>query len=213
MKQKLQNFIKRKSLKSLTHQQKGAVAVEYAILAPALAVLIFGSIEVGRMLMVYSALEGAVTEATRISITGSVPDGFATSDAYIIDFVQNSLQNVGVTQNDVSISMNVYESFANIGEEEPYTDENGNDAYDVGECFTDVNNNGAWDQDMGASGTGGEENIMVMKIDVNLQYLMHGFIEAFSQSDHITLSTTTAVRNEPYGGVSWTPSDNVICGS
>lgn len=203
MKQKLSNL-----LIKLIRENRGVVAVEYALVLPAFLSLMLGSLEIGRVLMVYSALEGAVTESTRIAMTGSVPDGYASVEEYIREFVEDSLENVGVDAG-VNISMDVYESFSAIGAEEPYTDIEGNLVCDNGDPYTDVNDNGSWDTDMGASGTGGQENIMLMRIGVELPYIIHGVIEAFSNDTHINLSTSTAIRNEPYGGVSWTPSDTV----
>lgn len=183
--------------------------MEYALVLPVFLTMTLGSMEIGRILMVYSALEGAVTESTRISITGNIPDGYATVDAYIEDFVKDSLGDVGIDAG-VEISMKVYDSFSDIGAEEPYTDSDGDLTCNNGEFYTDVNGNGSWDADMGASGAGGEENIMVMSINVELPYMMHGFIDAFSESPHMNLETSTAVRNEPFGGVAWTPSDDVL---
>ncbi|MCP5380852.1 MAG: pilus assembly protein [Kordiimonadaceae bacterium] len=188
--------------------ENGATVVEYALLIPVFLVLTLGSMEIGRILMVYSALEGAVTESTRISITGNIPDGYATTEDYIKDYVIESLENFGIDAG-VNISMKVYDSFSDIGSAEPFTDENADLICNNGEFYTDVNGNGSWDEDMGASGAGGEENIMVMEIDVALPYMMKGFIEAFSHEDNINLSTSTAVRNEPYGGIAWEPSDTV----
>ena len=195
-------------LKRLRASEKGAFAVEYALLLPLFIALTFGSMEMGRILMVYSTLEGAVTESTRISITGNIPAGYDTVDAYIKDYVKDSLKNVGI-DSGVTISMKVYDSFSDIGAEEPYTDVNADLTCSGGEFYTDVNDNGVWDADMGASGAGGEENIMVMEINVELPYMMYGLIEGFSNSENINLSTSTAVRNEPYGGVGWEPSDTV----
>ncbi len=195
--------------KKFKRSELGAFALEYALILPVFLTLTLGSIEVGRILMVYSALEGAVTESTRISITGNIPDGYATVDAYIEDYVKDSLNNVGIDAG-VEISMKVYDSFSDIGSEEPFTDENGDLTCNNGEFYTDVNGNSSWDVDMGATGAGGEENIMVMSINVELPYMMHGFIDAFTENPNINLGTSTAVRNEPYGGVAWTPSDAVL---
>ncbi|MEZ5756688.1 MAG: TadE/TadG family type IV pilus assembly protein [Emcibacteraceae bacterium] len=188
--------------------EKGATVVEYALILPVFLVLTLGSMEIGRILMVYSALEGAVTESTRISITGNIPDGYATTEDYIKDYVKDSLENFGIDAG-VNISMKVYDSFSDIGSAEPFTDENADLICNNGEFYTDVNGNNTWDEDMGANGAGGEENIMVMEIDVALPYMMHGIIDAFSHEENINLSTSTAVRNEPYGGIAWEPSDTV----
>ena len=171
----------------------------------------FGMIETGRILMVNSYLEGAVTEATRISLTGSIPDGFNTTEEYIRDYLNNTLDIVGI-EDAATIRMKVYDSFEDIGEEEPYTDSNGDLMCNNGEFYTDVNANGSWDGDMGATGSGGEENIMLMEIEVQLPYLLKGFIPSFGgdgNGDYITLEASTVVRNEPYGGVAWEPSSTV----
>lgn len=196
-------------IKKLLNSERGAMAVEYALVLPVFLTMTLGSMEIGRVLMVYSALEGAVTESTRISITGNIPEGYETVDAYIEDYIKDTLNDVGIDAG-IEISMRVYESFSDIGSEEPFTDEDGDLTCNNGEFYTDVNGNGAWDADMGASGAGGEENIMVMSINVELPYMMHGFIDAFTENPNINLGTSTAVRNEPYGGVAWTPSDQVL---
>lgn len=198
-------------IKKLRSNTRGAMAVEYALIAPAFLAMTFGMIETGRILMVNSYLEGAVTEATRISLTGSVPDGYNSTEEYIRAYLNSTLDTVGI-QNAATVRMKVYDSFKNIGEEEPYTDTNGDLECNNGEFYTDVNANGAWDKDMGASGSGGEENIMLMEIEVQLPYLLQGFIPSFGgygTPDFITLEASTVVRNEPYGGVPWEPSSTV----
>ncbi len=199
----------KKLFKRLQNAEQGAFVIEYALLVPVFLTLTLGSMEVGRMLMVNAALEGAVTESSRVAITGNIPEGYETVDAYIQDFIKENLNDVGIDAG-VEISMKVYDSFSDIGSEEPFTDEDGDLSCNNGEFFTDVNGNGSWDADMGASGAGGEENIMLMSINVQLPYMMHGFIDAFTENPYINLGTSTAVRNEPYGGVAWEPSDTVL---
>lgn len=201
MKHKLHNLFN-----NLKTSEAGAFVVEYALLLPVFTALTFGSLEIGRILMVNAALEGAITESTRISITGNIPDGYATVDEYIRYFVEDSLENVGVDAG-VTISMNVYDSFSAIGAEEPYTDANADNICNNSEFYTDINDNGQWDADMGASGTGGEENIMVMEIVIDLPYMMADLV---NYDDSLILASSTAVRNEPYGGVAWEPSDTVL---
>ncbi len=209
MKNKFTPFVTQTMKRMLPHE-KGATIVEYAIVLPFFLTLIIGGLEMGNMFMVNSSLEGAVSSSTRKAMTGELPDGYTDRAEYIRDLITDSLATAGVTSG-VTITMNVYDSFANIGEPEPYVDQNGNQTYDVGECYTDINNNMAWDDDMGANGAGGEENIMIMKVDVNLPY-MTGFMQGvMAGKSGINLSASTAIRNEPFGGVSWEPSDNVIC--
>ncbi len=203
-------LILRKTMKTLFHREEGVTAVEYAIVLPLFMSLAIGGFEIGRIYMVNASLEGAITEATRTAMTGNVPDSYSDRSDYIKDIVLSNLDDVGVASG-ITISMKTYESFANIGEPEPFVDENGNMQYDTGECFSDINNNEGWDDDMGSSGSGGEENIVVMKVDIILPY-MTGFMTAMMGGKSATsVSASTAIRNEPFGGSAWEAGTNVIC--
>ncbi len=203
-------FIVLKIFRIIWRREEGAAAVEYAIVLPIFLTLTFGGFELGRIYMVNAALEGAVAKATRTAMTGDVPITYSNRSDYISHIVTSNLEDAGVTSG-VTISMQVYASFSDIGEPEPYVDANGNSQYDSGECYSDINDNTFWDEDMGSSGTGGEENIMVMTVDVNLPY-MTGFMKSIMGGRNGTnLTSTTAIRNEPFGGVAWEPSTNVIC--
>ncbi|MCF8474807.1 MAG: pilus assembly protein [Emcibacter sp.] len=197
-------------LKTICRKEDGVAIVEYALVLPVFFAMTVGMFEMGHIYMVNAALEGAVTDSSRTAMTGALPNGYDTRASYIESLVRSSLASVGVTTG-ITISMKVYDSFANIGKAEPYVDQDGNEQYDVGECFTDVNNNAFWDMDMGSTGLGGEENIMIMKVDVNLPYMTSFMKTVMNGVDHIELSASTAIRNEPFGGVSWEPSNNVIC--
>lgn len=199
-----------KSMKLLWRRDEGAAVVEYALVLPVFLALTFGGFELGRIYMVNAALEGAVANATRTAMTGNLPGAYSSRSDYISDIVISDLEVAGVTTG-VTISMKLYDSFSDIGEPEPYVDENGNSQYDIGECYSDINDNSFWDEDMGSSGAGGEENIMVMTVDVNLPF-MTGFMRSIMGGRSSTrLSATTAIRNEPFGGVSWEPGTSVIC--
>lgn len=198
------------AIKTLRKDQHGAVAVEYALILPVFLTLTIGGFELGRVYMVNSTLEGAIANSSRIAMTGNLPAGHTTKESYIESIIRDNLANVGV-KDGIIVSMKIYDSFANVGEPEPFTDTNSNQEYDPGECFTDVNGTGVWDDDMGVSGLGGQENIMVMNISVTLPYMTGWFQSVLGGKGTITLSSATAVRNEPFGGISWEPSSAVIC--
>ena len=64
----------------------------------------------------------------------------------------------------VQLDTLVYDDFDDIGKPEPFTDENGNGAYDAGEPYGDVNGNGQWDPDMGAVGLGAPGDVVVYRL-------------------------------------------------
>ena len=91
----------------------------------------------------------------------------------------------------------VYESFADIGQPEPFDDANGNGAYDGGEHFIDVNGNGPGTPDMGAAGLGGPSDVVVYRLTYDW-----GIITPFMQrllGESIRHVSSVAVRNEPFG--------------
>ncbi|MCC3859719.1 TadE/TadG family type IV pilus assembly protein [Pseudemcibacter aquimaris] len=198
-------------MKALKGNEIGSVATEYALIVPFFLLLAFGMIETGRIMMVNSHLEGAITQATRITVTGTIPDGYEDMQSYIKAYLKNSLDAVGAGD-DIIMTMKLYDSFANVGKPEPIIDDkNGNGTCDSGDKYTDVNGNKSWDSDMGADGTGGEENIMLMDVSINLKLLFADFVPAFvvDGRDYIPLSASTVVRNEPFGGTTWTPGTKV----
>jgi hypothetical protein len=83
-----------------------------------------------------------------------------------------------------------------VGQPEPFTDENGNDAYDAGEPYTDSNGNGGWDDDMGAAGLGGPGDVVVYSMSYDWPIMIPLFQPIFG--DHVTLQANIAVRNEPF---------------
>ena len=90
----------------------------------------------------------------------------------------------------------VYENFGDVGQPEPFTDDNANDAYDAGEDFNDVNGNGVWDEDMGAAGLGGPGDVVVYQMSYDWDIIIPMFEPFFGES--ISLDANIAVRNEPF---------------
>ena len=70
--------------------QRGATAIEFALILPVLATLLFGMIDFGRLLYTKEVLNNAVREAARTGIVAGVND---VSDTVIDLVVTNSIQN------------------------------------------------------------------------------------------------------------------------
>ena len=95
----------------------------------------------------------------------------------------------------VQIDVEVYPSFAAIGQPEPFTDTNHNGVHDPGEAYTDVNGNGKWDSDQGSAGTGNAGDIVLYKSTYQTKGIT-GLMQPILGT--ITHTATVAVRNEPY---------------
>jgi hypothetical protein len=181
-------------LRGAPEGERGQAIVEFAFLAPALIALLGGILEFSGIMFVQTILEGGARAASRYGITGSTSDGVSREDRIRAILEDHSY---GIVDMDhLEMETLVYENFGDIGQPEPFTDENANDAYDTGEPFNDINGNGSWDPDMGAAGLGGPEDVVVYRVSYDWNIIIPLFRPFFG--DAITLRSNIAVRNEPF---------------
>jgi len=181
-------------LRDLRNNKSGTSFVEFAFVAPILITIIVGIIEISMIMLVSALVEGGVREAARFGLTGSTPPGMSREE-----FITQRIQDItmGFIQvDDSNVTVSVYPSFGDIGQPEPFTDQNANATYDTGEPYTDINGNNAWDNDMGQAGAGGPGEVVLYRIDYEWP-LMFGLLAA-TLGPTMQMSTSMAVRNEPY---------------
>lgn len=168
--------------------------IEFAIVVPVMLSLIMGLGELAYQEYVQSVLTGAIQKAGRDSaIQGN---GAQSSTASIDKVVMTAVWTVAKNATYTSTRKS-YSSFQNA-KAEPFTDSNGNGAYDQAtECFTDVNGNGVWDADPGVSGQGGANDVAIYSIAINYPRLFPLF-SAVGLTSTASLYGTTVLKNQPY---------------
>lgn len=187
-------FLALRRLRSTAEGERGQAMVEFAFLAPAFIAILGAILEFSGIMFVQTILEGGARAASRYGITGATIEGVSREDRIRAIMEDHSY---GIVDMDhLEMETLVYENFGDIGQPEPFTDENGNDAYDAGEPFTDINGNGSWDPDMGAAGLGGPEDVVVYRVSYDWNIIIPFFRPIFG--DSITLQSNIAVRNEPF---------------
>ena len=180
-------------LARLCRCRDGAVSLEFALIALPLTLVLVGFFEFAVVLFLGTALEGASLDAARFGATGA--DGGGTSrEERVREIVERRTLGL-LDSEDLIIETLVYDSFADIGEPEPFTDANGNGVYDEGESFTDVNGNGQWDADMGAAGLGGPGAVVVYDVRYDWPAITPLMAPLLGT---VRLSTSVPVRNEPF---------------
>lgn len=184
------------AVRRLQHDEQGASALEFAFVAPMVALLIGGILDVAMILFVDSALEGGIRDASRFGITGFAPTA-VSRETQIVNIINSRLMGLYVV-NGNDVTEKVYATFTNIGQPEPYVDSNGNGRYDLGEPFTDINGNGKWDPDMAASGAGGSGQVVVYQVTVNWRPLTPLLLPFLGGHSTVRLAASMAVRNEPF---------------
>lgn len=87
-------------LKQLYHSRRGVTALEFAVVAPALIMLMYGTLEFGRLLWTMQGLQMTATEAARCM--GILAPSCASGGAYSSD---NTTSYIETTANTWGISL------------------------------------------------------------------------------------------------------------
>lgn len=184
------------ALRALRKSEQGVTIVEFALIAPVLFVFVFGVLDLGYGLYMQSVLQGVVQDAARDS---GLESGKANRNAIDQDIVA-SVQGVMpyIEAGDIKLKRTNYETFSDVGVAEDFDDTNGNNEYDDTECFTDRNNNTVWDEDLGASGLGGADDVVYYQVDVAYDRLFPLW-SLIGLSQRATAQATTVLRSQPFG--------------
>lgn len=170
--------------------ERGVTAIEFAIAAPVLIMLLLGIYDMGHTLYVSALLRGAVQQAAR-SDTLEVAD-VAKANAYVEGIVKSVVPQAEVRSKRVS-----YYDFADIKRAESWNDNNGNGVCDKAESYIDENRNLRWDPDVGVENNGGANDVTLYTVDVIYEPI---FINPFvSSSKNLrTLSASAVKKNQPF---------------
>src|SRR3954451_23255302 len=119
----------------------GAALLQFALVAPVLMLFIIGTIEIAIVLLVSGSIEASALAASQFGTTGATGSQATRLDTIKQMIADNTYGLVAMSK--VQIDVEVYPSFAAIGQPEPFTDTNHNGVHDPGEPYTDVNGNGS----------------------------------------------------------------------
>ncbi|EPY01123.1 TadE/TadG family type IV pilus assembly protein [Magnetospirillum fulvum] len=185
---------------------RGSVGLEFAFLIPILLLLTAGTMEVGVILMTDASLEIAVHDAARYGMaTSSIADG--NRDQIIRNTVTKYMRRWVESDDQITITTKSYKSFSNVGQPEPVNSVLHPDGTCTASCvpctgsavtascdYVDVNANGHWDADMGASGAGGTGDIVVYSVNVTRPSFT-GVIH-LAGLQKLTFSRSLVIQNE-----------------
>lgn len=179
-------------LRGVARDHEGAAALEFAMAAPLLFLMIFGTLQMAHSFYIKGVLTGAVNAAARNSSLQTGPTAQANIDAAVTKIIKT-----GVPAATVTFTRKNYAEFTNIGEPEDFTDTNKNGKRDAGECFTDMNSNSLWDSDMSKSGLGGADDVVVYTVNVSYKplFAIGGF---WGLPTNQKINATTILQNQPF---------------
>ena len=178
----------------LYRNKEGVTAIEFALVAPVLLMLVMGSLEISLMMFATSMMEGATFQSSRTGKTGYVADGLTQEETIIAAL--NERAGILMDTENISVTPKSYGSFSEVGEPEPFVDTNGNGERDPGENYTDVNGDGEYSEDMGEDSYGASAQVTMYTITYDWPISTPLLQPFFGETK--TLSAITVVKNEPY---------------
>ena len=188
----MQGAIARKTA-LLARDKRGATAVEFAAIAPALLMTLLGLMDLSYNMYATTLLEGAIQKAARDATIEGAGGRAAAIDSRVRGVVHDIVGNA-----TIQFDRRAYTDFSEVSRPEDFTDTNGDGTCAGGEPFEDVNDNGTWDQDRGKAGTGGARDAVLYTVTVTYPraFPVMGLL---GLSDTVTARSRTVLRNQPYG--------------
>ena len=195
----------------LADDERGVAAIEFAIAAPIVILLLMTLFEMGFVLTAGIFLEAGARSAGRYGITGASRTG-QTRDETIREIITRHVcpkalpgeastlcfWSTEAGGEPLQIATAAYTDPRNVGVPEPFSDlAPVNGRYDAGEAYVDVNGNGQWDADMGVASAGGSGDIVLYTVAMP-QAVISPLLRAAIGSSTFIHRTRLIVRNEPF---------------
>lgn len=181
-----------RTFRRLWLSRDGVSMVEFGFTAPLFIMMVFGTLELGYGIYADSVLSGAVQAAGRNSGLEDAQGSQTSIDDVVTDHVTTVVPSAVLT-----FTRQNYQEFSDVGKPEDFVDANANAEYDETECFTDENGNDTWDDDVGATGQGGANDVVLYSVNMQFDRFIPvgGF---FGLSDQRDYTARTTLRNQPF---------------
>ncbi|WP_298284174.1 TadE family protein [Novosphingobium sp.] len=183
---------RRARLSALRGANEGVAAVEFALVAPTLALVLMGLFDLGYTVYANTMLQGALQRAARAATVEGAANLLTKIDKKVETDVRRVVPDAALT-----FSRKAYANFSDVGVAEDFTDANGNGLCDDAEAFEDANGNGSWDQDRGAAGLGGARDAVLYSVTMTYKRKFP-MAALLGMSDTVTNQAVTILRNQPY---------------
>ena len=186
-------MIVRTTARNVRRDRRGATIIEFAMILPALCVLLMAIFELGWRMYVSSVVQGTLHEAARMATVGG------RSTTQIDDYVKGRLHSFSHAATIVT-TMNSYADFTQVATPERITSDTApTGQFNLGDCYEDFNNNGTYDLDRGKTGLGNADDIVRYQVSISYprMFPIAGFL-GWENTD--TVTANTVLRNQPYAG-------------
>jgi Flp pilus assembly pilin Flp len=187
----------KKAVVAFAKNEAGISITEFGLIAPVVATMMLGTMDLGHTLYMRTVLDGAIQDIARDS---SLEDGGILAKQEIIN--ARITQQIKRLNKDatVTIKRRYYRNFTNAynAEEEEYTDTNNDGECNNGEPYVDANLNDTWDSDGGDAGQGGAKDVSIVTVTVSYARLFP-MASLAGLPENVTVAANTVLANQPYG--------------
>lgn len=180
-----------RGIRRLKGDIRGATLLEFAFVAPVMLLLLMGLSDIMYRAYVQSVLEGAMQKAGRDSSLEGAANKGAAIDAAVMAIVHDVAKSATHES-----SRKAFSSYSAL-DPEPFTDANANKKYDKGECFDDMNGNKLWDADLGSTGQGAANDVVLYEMVVTYPRIFPVFAFMGGSEDQV-IRATTILKNQPF---------------
>lgn len=162
-----------KTISSLRRDQRGATAVEFALIAPVLCFALLSIFELGMLGMMSSGLDNAVVETSRRIRTGRV-DAPTSADSFKDQLCAQLGGDLSRCRTRLKVSVQKFSKFFDAGQANAPPD--------------------------GAFNKGGPDDIVLVKVDYDWPLMSPFIATSFHRNGPttVTLGSRLAFKNEPY---------------
>lgn len=186
----------RRFLRQLAADCRGATIVEFAMITPALLLMLMGLFDMTHNMYTAQMLNGAIQQASR----NSTIEGAVSREAALDAIVTRSVKTVSPNAN-IRFARTAYRDFTSVGRPEDWTDVDSDGSCNNGEPFEDANGNGTWDRDPGSGGFGGARDAVLYTVTIEYPRLFPIARLIPGQSEQMRMQSATVLRNQPFGAV------------
>jgi Flp pilus assembly protein TadG len=177
---------------ALIADAKGATLVEFGFVVVPLSMIIMGIADMGYQSYLNAVTKGVLDRAARAASVG------ALTSTQLDSFVDQEMGAIVSKQATITKVKKSYYNFSRIGKPEKIlTDTAPIGTYNSGDCFEDINNNGTYDTDTGATGLGGADDVVYYQVTVSMPRLFP-MAKLLGWSANQTASASAIIRNQPW---------------
>ncbi|OCC24504.1 pilus assembly protein TadE [Croceicoccus estronivorus] len=176
-------------LRKLVADRSGAAIPEFALAVPIWLMLLMGVLDLGQLAYAKSVLNGAVQDAARSS-------SLETADTAVADDKVERMVSTIAPHASLTASRLSYYDFADIGRPEAWNDADSDGICNNGETYTDENGNGQWDADIGGTGNGGANDVVLYTVTITYERLFK--MPFLPGSKERSITATAVKKNQPY---------------